>query len=65
MSESLKGNGNLDKVEPMGSEIQPWTLQGRSWVFKAMDDGKTLFKSLNQYYLNELANLLGLELLEL
>lgn len=68
LSGPSKRDGNLDRVESIGSEIQPWTLQKRSQVLKAIENGKTLeklLKDLSWYYLNRLTNLLGLKLLEL
>lgn len=66
--ELLKGDSNLDEVEPIGLKIQPWTLQGRLRVPEAMENKKTLekfLKDLSWYYPNKLANLLNLKLLEL
>ena len=65
LSGPLKSDGNLDRVESMGLKTQSWILQERLQISKAKEDEKTLFKSLSWYYLNRLANTLGLEFLKL
>lgn len=46
LSEPLKGDGNLDKVEPMGLKIQSWTLQGRPQVSKTIEKTQKVLNGL-------------------